>query len=123
MRGVVLSNCKEELDEIFGETNTQRNDELLRYEYFFFIYFLKKTNTFYCFSDDDDNDEFTLAWKKQKNSLEHAYVVTAWALSLIPDIIGADCMEHLNTNNRALRKLIDEVVSWLHYPHVSIRNW
>ncbi len=27
MRGVVLSDCKEEWDEVFGETNTERNDE------------------------------------------------------------------------------------------------
>ncbi len=30
MRGVVLSDCTEELDEVFGETNTERADELLR---------------------------------------------------------------------------------------------
>ncbi len=30
MRGVVLSDCEEELDKVFGETNTERNDELLR---------------------------------------------------------------------------------------------
>ncbi len=30
MRGVVLSNCDEELDEVFGDTNTERTDELLR---------------------------------------------------------------------------------------------
>ncbi len=29
-RGVMLSDCKEELDEVFGETNTESNDELLR---------------------------------------------------------------------------------------------
>ena len=30
MRGVVLTNCDEELDEVFGDTNTERTDELLR---------------------------------------------------------------------------------------------
>ncbi len=30
MRGVVLSNCDEELDEVFSDTNTERTDELLR---------------------------------------------------------------------------------------------
>ncbi len=30
MRGVMLSNCDEELDEVFGDTNTERIDELLR---------------------------------------------------------------------------------------------
>ncbi len=30
MGGVVLSYCKEELDEVFRETNTERNDKLLR---------------------------------------------------------------------------------------------
>ncbi len=30
MRGVFLSDCKEELDEVFGDINTERNDELLR---------------------------------------------------------------------------------------------
>ncbi len=29
MRGVILSDCEEELDEFFGETNTEMNDELL----------------------------------------------------------------------------------------------
>lgn len=92
MRAVMVSNCDEELDEVFGDTNTERSDELL--------------------SDDDENDEFTLgdavlfAWKKRKNRLEHAYVVTAWALSLLPDI-RADCMERLSTDKGDLRKLID----------------
>ncbi len=30
MRGVILSYCKEEWDEVFGETTKERNDELLR---------------------------------------------------------------------------------------------
>ncbi len=30
MRGVILSDYEEELDEVFGETNAERNDELLR---------------------------------------------------------------------------------------------
>ncbi len=30
MRGVMLSNCDEELDEVFGDANTERIDELLR---------------------------------------------------------------------------------------------
>ncbi len=30
MKGVVLSDCEQELDEIFGETSTERNDEFLR---------------------------------------------------------------------------------------------
>ncbi len=41
--------------------------------------------------------------------------MTAWASSLQPDI-RADCNEHLSTDNGDLRKLIDEVVSQLHYP-------
>ncbi len=28
--GVVFSDCKEELDEVFGVTSTERNNELLR---------------------------------------------------------------------------------------------
>ncbi len=30
-REVVSSDCDQELDEVFGETNTKRNDDLLRY--------------------------------------------------------------------------------------------
>ncbi len=30
IRGVVLSDCKQELDEDFGKTNTEKNDVLLR---------------------------------------------------------------------------------------------
>lgn len=30
MRGMTLSDCKQELDEVFGETNTERNDEILK---------------------------------------------------------------------------------------------
>ncbi len=73
------------------------------------------------FSDDDNNDEFTLrdavifAWNKQKNRLEHVFVVTAWALCLQLDI-RIDCMEQLSTDNRDLRNMVDEVVSQLHYP-------
>ena len=87
-----------------------------------FINISKETNiSEFFFSDNDDNDDFTLgdavlfAWKKRKNRLEHAYAVTAWALSLLPNI-RADCMERLSTDNGDLRKLIDEVVSCLHHP-------
>ncbi len=52
--------------------------------------------------------------KKAKNILDHAYAVTSWALSLQTEI-QADCMEQLSTDIRDLRKLVDEVVSWLHY--------
>ncbi len=48
--------------------------------------------------------------EKQKVRLEHAYAVTAWALNVQPDI-QADCMEQLSTDNRDLRKMIDEVAS------------
>ncbi len=44
MRGVILSDCEEKLDEVFGETNTEWNDELLRTEYFFFIYLFNETS-------------------------------------------------------------------------------
>ncbi len=88
----------------------------------FYFFILKETNiSDSFFSDDDDNDKSTLgdavlfAWKKWKNRLEHAYAVTVWAFSLQHDI-RADCMERLHTDNRDLRKLIDEVVSWLHHP-------
>ena len=47
--------------------------------------------------------------------MEHAYAVTAWALSLLPDI-RADCMERLSTDKGDLRRLIDEVISHLHHP-------
>ncbi len=35
MRGTTIPECEEELDEVFGETNTERNDEIIRYELFF----------------------------------------------------------------------------------------
>ncbi len=35
MKGVILSDWEEDLDEVFGETNSERNDEFLRWEYFF----------------------------------------------------------------------------------------
>ncbi len=38
MRGEVLSDCNEELDEVFGETNTERNYELLWQGCLFFIF-------------------------------------------------------------------------------------
>ncbi len=44
MRGVMLSDCKEELDEVFGETNTESNDESLRWEFSFFHDLFFKTN-------------------------------------------------------------------------------
>ncbi len=47
--------------------------------------------------------------------MEHAYAVTAWALSLLPDV-RVDCMERLSADNGDLRKLIDEVISRLHHP-------
>ncbi len=49
MRGVTISDCKDEMDEVFGETNTERNDEILRHE-FFCYFFLKKSNIFYYFT-------------------------------------------------------------------------
>ncbi len=50
MRGSTVPECEEEYDEVFGETNTERNDELLRYEHFLkFLIFLNKSNIFYYF--------------------------------------------------------------------------
>ncbi len=34
MRGTTVPDCEEESDEVFGETYTERNDEILRYELF-----------------------------------------------------------------------------------------
>ncbi len=36
MRGSTVPECKEEYDEVFGETNTEGNDEILRYDGFYF---------------------------------------------------------------------------------------
>ena len=47
--------------------------------------------------------------------MEHAYAVTAWALSLQLEF-RADCLKCLSTNNGDLRKLINEAVSGLNYP-------
>ncbi len=136
MRGVFLFDCRKELDEIFGETNIERNDEIIRWECFLFIYLfihlfvylIKQANIFGSFfSNNDDNDEFTLGdavlftWKKRKNRLEHAYAVSAWALSLLHEV-RTDCMERLSTNNRDQRKLVGEVVSRLHYPPCPNKN-
>ncbi len=40
MRGSTIPECEEEYDEVFGETNTERNDEVLRNELFFYFLFL-----------------------------------------------------------------------------------
>ncbi len=86
-----------------------------------FVFAMKNLTFFLSFSDDDEDDEFTLgdavcfAWYKRKNRLEHGYAVTAWALSLHPDI-RADCMERLSIDNGDLRRQMDEVVAKLHYP-------
>ncbi len=70
-------------------------------------------------SDDEDDNQTTLgdavffARFKRKEQLEHAYAVTAWALSLHPEIC-ADCAERMSTDKGDLRKLIDEVVAYLH---------
>ncbi len=47
MRGVVSSDCMEELDEVFGETNAERTDELLRLEFFFLLLFFKMNLTYF----------------------------------------------------------------------------
>ncbi len=39
MRGTTLPECEEECDEVFGEINTERNDEILRYLFFLFLFF------------------------------------------------------------------------------------
>ncbi len=39
MVGSTLPECEEEFDEVFGETNTERNDEILRNLLFFIFYF------------------------------------------------------------------------------------
>ncbi len=67
-------------------------------------------------------DAVLFAWKKWKNRLERAHAVTAWSLSLQPDI-QAVCMEWLSTDNGDLRKLVDEVISWLHYPLCPNKKW
>ncbi len=41
MRGTTIPECEEEFDEVFGETNTERNDKILSYELLFiFLFFL-----------------------------------------------------------------------------------
>ncbi len=57
----------------------------------------------------------------QKDRLELANAVTAWALSLHPDI-SADCMEQHSIDNGNLRKLVYEFVSQLHYPPCPNKN-
>ncbi len=57
-------------------------------------------------------DAVSLAWFKRKERLEHAYTVTAWALSVHPEIC-ADCAERMSTDKGDSRKLIDEVVALL----------
>ncbi len=59
--------------------------------------------------------------EKDKNRLEHSWSVMAWALSLQPDT-QACCMEQLSTDNGDLRKMVDKVVSWLHYPPCPNKN-
>ncbi len=59
--------------------------------------------------------------EKAKNRLEHAYAVTAWALSLQPEI-QADCTERLSTDSGDLRKMVDDVVSQLHYLPFPIKK-
>ena len=39
MRGSSVQECMEEYDEVFGETNTERNDEILRYDFFISVNF------------------------------------------------------------------------------------
>ncbi len=39
MRGSTVPDCEEEYNEVFGETNTERNDAILRYELFFYFFF------------------------------------------------------------------------------------
>ncbi len=36
MRGTTVPDSEEEFDDVFGETNTERNDEILRYDGFYF---------------------------------------------------------------------------------------
>ncbi len=44
MRGSTLPECEEEYDKVFGETNTKRNDEIIRYDFFIFNFFLNDSN-------------------------------------------------------------------------------
>ncbi len=97
MKGVAVVECKDELAEVVGESYTERSDELLRY--------FKKVNiciySHFCFSSDDEDDNETtfgnavcFAWFKRKECLEHACAVTAWTLSLHPEI-HVDCAKKL----------------------------
>ncbi len=47
MRGTTIPEWEEEFNEVFGETNTERNDELLRYESFFILFFDKSNRSCY----------------------------------------------------------------------------
>ncbi len=40
-RGSTVPDCEEEFDEVFGETNTERNDKILRCELFFLFSFFE----------------------------------------------------------------------------------
>ncbi len=41
MRGSIIPECEEEYDEVFGETNIERNDEILRCDGFIFNFFFE----------------------------------------------------------------------------------
>ncbi len=38
VRGTTVPECEEEFDEVFGDTNTEGNDKILRYKLFFLFY-------------------------------------------------------------------------------------
>lgn len=118
LRCVVVARFDDELAKVFGESSTERTNEFLKYALcltFFGFVISVLTCIFLVMMKDEDDDNTTLLDKvcfasfKRKDPLEHAYTITAWTLSLHPEIC-ADCADQMSTDNSDLRKLIDEVV-------------
>ncbi len=58
---MILSDCKQEVVEVFGKTNTERNNKILRQGFFSLKYFFNSSlNCFFHFNDDYEDDKFTL---------------------------------------------------------------
>ncbi len=78
--------------------------------------------------DDDDDVKLTLqssdcfAWNMQRSILDHAYAVTARALSLQP-VIQADCTDYLSINNGNLRKRWMRCFHSFIILHVPAKKW
>ncbi len=59
-----------------------------------------------------------VVWNKRKEKLEHDYAITAWSLSLLPEI----CSDVSTSFDEKKKLIVEHIIQKLHHPPCSNHN-